>query len=84
VKVGDLVRTRTSRYTSFEWDGEGERITVKVFPLQSHCSSCGDFQPHQLGIILEIGYDQVKIHVPDSGVIGWVGSGYLEVISERR
>lgn len=81
MKVGDLVRTRTSRFTSSEYFA-GTRISIKVFPLRSHCASCGDFQPHQLGIILEVDYDQVKIYVPDGGVIGWVGSGYLEVISE--
>jgi hypothetical protein len=81
MKPGDLVRSRERIFTNSEGYA-GERATINVFPELTLCSSNGKLFPHQFGIILEISLVDVKILVPESGVIGWVSAGWLEVVSE--
>lgn len=82
MRVGDLVRSRERIFSNSEGYA-GERATINVFPELTMCSSLGKLFPHQLGIILEISLVDVKIFVPESGVIGWVSAGWVEVVCEE-
>lgn len=79
MKIGALVRTRIQQSTTFEFYA-GERTTITMFTDQSTNSSCGKFESHQVGIILEDSNIEVKILVPDSGLIGWVNKRFIEVM----
>lgn len=79
MRVGDLIRPRIRMFTTSEGYA-GERTSVNVFPELSLCSSNGVLQPHQFAIILEISPFDVRILVSDSGVTGWVGAGFVEVV----
>ena len=83
MKRGDLIRSSARTFTNFEGKA-GERISVNVFPHLSQSPSIGVFHPYQLGIILETSLVDVKIFIPESGLIGWVSGGFLEVVSETR
>lgn len=79
MKRGDLIRSCVRTFTNFEGKA-GERISVNVFPQLSQSPSIGVLHPHQLGIILETSLVDVKIFIPESGLIGWVSAGFLEVV----